>query len=56
MCAKSSGQIPPRMQWLCHSEGHRFFVNGLWNRRGKDSIFTVVGNEGIINFMYTFAV
>ncbi|KAJ8297991.1 hypothetical protein KUTeg_024522 [Tegillarca granosa] len=26
MCAKSSGQIPPRMQWLCHSEGHREYL------------------------------
>nr|AHB60716.1 sterol regulatory element-binding protein [Mimachlamys nobilis] len=45
VCSGNGDQIPAKMQWLCHPEGHVFFVQGSWQIGGKNSIFTVSGNE-----------
>ncbi|XP_060074168.1 sterol regulatory element-binding protein 1-like [Ylistrum balloti] len=45
ICSGNGDQIPAKLQWLCHPEGHVFFVKGSWQIGGKSSIFTVSGNE-----------
>ncbi|XP_033742232.1 sterol regulatory element-binding protein 1-like [Pecten maximus] len=45
VCNGNGDQIPAKLQWLCHPEGHVFFVQGSWQIGGKNSIFTVSGNE-----------
>ncbi|XP_069129504.1 sterol regulatory element-binding protein 1-like isoform X2 [Argopecten irradians] len=45
VCNGNGDQIPAKLQWLCHPEGHVFFVRGSWQIGGKHSIFTVSGNE-----------
>lgn len=39
-CSLSPDHIPSTLQWMCHPEGHRFFVDGRWRIGGKDSMFT----------------
>ncbi|KAL3879146.1 hypothetical protein ACJMK2_031456 [Sinanodonta woodiana] len=43
--SESGDQMPPSVQWLCHNEGYRFFVDGEWNFKGKESMFTTCLNE-----------
>ncbi|TRY98988.1 hypothetical protein DNTS_001249 [Danionella cerebrum] len=42
-----SGSVPPAMQWLCHPQGHRFFVDEDWSIRSspKESIYSQAGNS-----------
>ncbi|XP_059835816.1 sterol regulatory element-binding protein 1 isoform X2 [Hypanus sabinus] len=46
ICLSQSGTIPPAMKWLCHPQGHRFFVDEDWTVKSthKDSIYSVTGN------------
>lgn len=41
-CSKSGGKVPAVIQWLCHKEGHRFFVDGKWSINFDDSIFSTI--------------
>ncbi|KAI8798918.1 sterol regulatory element-binding protein 1-like [Biomphalaria glabrata] len=45
ICKKSGDQVPPNIQWLCHPEGHRFFVDSVKFEGDKDSIFSSRGTE-----------
>ncbi|KAH9496042.1 Sterol regulatory element-binding protein 1 [Bulinus truncatus] len=45
ICKKSGDQVPPNIQWLCHPEGHRFFVDSVKFEGNKDSIFSSRGTE-----------
>ncbi|XP_078273978.1 sterol regulatory element-binding protein 1 isoform X2 [Rhinoraja longicauda] len=46
ICLSQSGTIPPAMKWLCHPQGHRFFVDEDWTVKStpKDSIYSFTGN------------
>ncbi|XP_032896671.1 sterol regulatory element-binding protein 1 isoform X1 [Amblyraja radiata] len=46
ICLSQRGTIPPAMKWLCHPQGHRFFVDEDWTVKStpKDSIYSVTGN------------
>ncbi|XP_069784367.1 sterol regulatory element-binding protein 1 isoform X2 [Narcine bancroftii] len=46
ICLSQSGNIPPAMKWLCHPQGHRFFVDEDWTVKStpKDSVYSVTGN------------
>ncbi|XP_074649964.1 sterol regulatory element-binding protein 1-like [Tubulanus polymorphus] len=45
ICTLGGGTIPSSMQWLCHPQGHRFFVDGDWSLTGSDTVFTLLGDE-----------
>ncbi|KAM4697544.1 sterol regulatory element-binding protein 1 isoform 1-T1 [Rhinophrynus dorsalis] len=46
VCLAQSVTIPPAMQWLCHPQGHRFFVDGDWTVRSspRDTIYSTAGS------------
>lgn len=46
ICKKSGDQVPANIQWLCHPEGHRFFVDSVKFEGTEDSIFSSRGTEG----------
>ncbi|KAK3579818.1 hypothetical protein CHS0354_014965 [Potamilus streckersoni] len=45
LVSESGDHVPPSVQWLYHNEGYRFFVDGEWNFRVKDSMFTTCLNQ-----------
>ncbi|XP_059150528.1 sterol regulatory element-binding protein 1-like [Physella acuta] len=45
ICKKSGDQVPANIQWLCHPEGHRFFVDSVKFEGTEDSIFSSRGTE-----------
>ncbi|ELT88175.1 hypothetical protein CAPTEDRAFT_165299 [Capitella teleta] len=45
VCTTRGANTPSSMRWLCHPQGHRFFVDGRWDCFGRDSIFSTSGNE-----------
>ena len=49
--SKTGDNIPARLLWICHPEGHRYFVDGNWKFGPKDSIFTTCTGDGRELFM-----
>ncbi|CAG5122454.1 unnamed protein product [Candidula unifasciata] len=45
VCKKNGDQVPANIQWLCHPEGHRFFVDSVKFEGNQDSVFSSRGNE-----------
>ncbi|XP_012940196.2 sterol regulatory element-binding protein 1 [Aplysia californica] len=45
ICKKSGDQVPANIQWLCHPEGHRFFVDSVKFDGTENSIFSSCGIE-----------
>ncbi|XP_045840020.1 sterol regulatory element-binding protein 1 isoform X4 [Meles meles] len=45
-CLAQSGSVPLAVQWLCHPEGHRFFVDGDWavHSAPRDSLYSLAGS------------
>ena len=40
LCSLTADHVPATLQWLCHPEGHRFFVDHKWHIGGKESLYT----------------
>ncbi|KAK3798066.1 hypothetical protein RRG08_034626 [Elysia crispata] len=43
ICKKSGDQVPANIQWICHPEGHRFFVDSVKFEGTENSIFSSKG-------------
>ena len=48
--SRSNDSIPASLSWICHPEGHRFFVEGSWKFGPKESIFTTCDGEGTLGW------
>jgi len=45
VCHSKGSSIPHSLKWLCHPQGHRFFVEGKWTMGGKLSVYSCTGND-----------
>ncbi|XP_070553769.1 sterol regulatory element-binding protein 1-like isoform X2 [Ptychodera flava] len=43
-CAASVEARPTSLEWLFHPLGHRFFVEGKWNYKATDDLYSITGN------------
>jgi len=46
LCSLTADHVPATLQWLCHPEGHRFFVDHKWHIGGKESLYTSLCDQG----------
>uniref|UniRef100_A0A0L8H136 BHLH domain-containing protein n=2 Tax=Octopus bimaculoides TaxID=37653 RepID=A0A0L8H136_OCTBM len=44
-CSRCEGKVPAYIQWLCHKDGYRFFVDSFWDISFEESSFSSIGNH-----------